>query len=226
MGSALDVSAGIVGYLTLFASMGLAFVFVNLLIGRFLRPHNPHAEKLEIYECGEPSIGSSFVQFDLRFYVVALVFIIFDVEVAFLFPWATVFGKVTNLRNDPLPIVAVSGSEGRLTEGAAGVYRELGDTSAVAGAVVARSEQELRRGIVTTNPETGRAELVFAGLEQMVQFTVVAVSFFFVVLLIGFAYEWRTGALDWVRALGTTARPPTARTVTLKAGGRGSVLSN
>ena len=46
----------------------------------------PNAEKLEVYECGEPTIGSSFVQFDLRFYVVALLFIIFDVEVAFFFP--------------------------------------------------------------------------------------------------------------------------------------------
>ena len=73
------------------------FVFASLLVGRFLRPSDPHAEKLEIYECGEPAIGSSFVQFDLRFYVVALVFIIFDVEVAFLFPWAAVFGKATNL---------------------------------------------------------------------------------------------------------------------------------
>ena len=57
----------------------------------------PQCEKLEVYECGEPTIGSSFVQFDLRFYVVALLFIIFDVEVAFFFPWATVFGKATHL---------------------------------------------------------------------------------------------------------------------------------
>ena len=62
-----------------------------------IRPSDPTKEKLEIYECGEPTIGSSFVQFDLRFYVVALLFIIFDVEVAFFFPWATVFGKVDAL---------------------------------------------------------------------------------------------------------------------------------
>ena len=71
----------------------------NLLVGRFVRPQNPHAEKLEIYECGEPAVGTSFVQFDLRFYVVALLFIVFDVEVAFFFPWATVFGKATHLAN-------------------------------------------------------------------------------------------------------------------------------
>ena len=67
----------IVAYLALFAAMGFAFLFVNLLIGRLLRPQDPHPEKLEVYECGEPTIGSSFVQFDLRFYVVALLFIIF-----------------------------------------------------------------------------------------------------------------------------------------------------
>ena len=59
----------------------------------------PTAEKLESYECGEPSVGSSFVQFDLRFYVVALVFIVFDVEVAFFFPWAAVFGSAIHLAN-------------------------------------------------------------------------------------------------------------------------------
>ena len=87
----------IVAYLALFAGVGFVFLFANLLVGRFLRPHAPNAEKLEVYECGEPTIGSSFVQFDLRFYVVALLFIIFDVEVAFFFPWATVFGKATHL---------------------------------------------------------------------------------------------------------------------------------
>src|SRR5262245_44079296 len=92
----------IAGYLALFAVAGAAFLFVNLLVGRFLRPHDPHAEKLEVYECGEPTIGSSFVQFDLRFYVIALLFIIFDVEVAFFFPWATVFGKATQLLDPSL----------------------------------------------------------------------------------------------------------------------------
>ena len=64
----------IVAYLALFAGIGFLFLFVNLLVGRLVRPKDPHAEKLEIYECGEPTIGSSFVQFDLRFYVVPLLF--------------------------------------------------------------------------------------------------------------------------------------------------------
>src|SRR5262249_14594281 len=87
----------IAGYLLLFTIIGAGFIFGNLFLGRFLRPKAPNVEKLEVYECGEPTIGSSFVQFDLRFYVVALLFIIFDVEVAFFFPWANVFGKATNL---------------------------------------------------------------------------------------------------------------------------------
>src|SRR3954469_23714343 len=105
MQSSIDSSIGLVAYLALFAGVGVVFLFVNLLVGRFVRPNSPNVEKLEIYECGEPTIGSSFVQFDLRFYVVALLFIIFDVEVAFFFPWAAVFGKVTNMTDTALPKV-------------------------------------------------------------------------------------------------------------------------
>src|ERR671923_1887612 len=97
----MTTPTSIVAYLALFAGVGFAFLFINLLVGKLVRPHDPHAEKLEVYECGEPTIGSSFVQFDLRFYVVALLFIIFDVEVAFFFPWATVFGKATQLAGTP-----------------------------------------------------------------------------------------------------------------------------
>ena len=69
------------------------------------RPSDPQREKGKIYECGEPAIGSSFVQFDLRFYVVALLFIIFDVEIAFFFPWAMVFGKSLNMADPRLEVV-------------------------------------------------------------------------------------------------------------------------
>ena len=93
----------IVAYLTLFASVGFLFLFASLLLGRFLRPNKPTDEKVAIYECGEPSVGSSRVRFDLRFYVVALVFLILDVEVAFFFPWATVFGKSTDLMSPHRP---------------------------------------------------------------------------------------------------------------------------
>src|SRR5450755_3292080 len=113
----------IVAYLALFAAAGFIFLFVNLLIGHILRPYAPNAEKLEVYECGEPTIGSSFVQFDLRFYVVALLFIIFDVEVAFFFPWATVYGKATHLMDPNLAKVTANGQ--LLTSDAAALFQEL-----------------------------------------------------------------------------------------------------
>ncbi len=80
-------------YALLFVAVGIGFIFVHLMAGKMIRPHNPNASKGTIYECGEPTIGSAWIQFDLRFYVVALLFVIFDVEVAFFFPWAEVFGK-------------------------------------------------------------------------------------------------------------------------------------
>src|SRR5918912_108511 len=84
-------------YLLLFVFVGIGFILVHLLVGKLIRPAKPDTEKLTIYECGEPTIGSAWVQFDLRFYVVALLFVIFDVEVAFFFPWAVVFGKANAL---------------------------------------------------------------------------------------------------------------------------------
>src|SRR6188472_3369733 len=117
---------GIVAYLALFAVFGFLFLFATLLVGRFLRPYAPNAEKLEVYECGEPTIGSSFVQFDLRFYVVALLFIIFDVEVAFFFPWATVFGKSTHLMRPDMAVVERSEGSLKLTDDGRALYRELG----------------------------------------------------------------------------------------------------
>src|SRR4249920_2938525 len=99
----------IAAYIALFATTGFLFLFANLVIGWLVRPRLPNVEKLEVYECGEPTIGSSFVQFYLRFYVVALLFIIFDVEVAFFFPWATVFGKATHLMDPNFQKVTVQG---------------------------------------------------------------------------------------------------------------------
>lgn len=76
-----------------FLVLGLAFVGVNLLIGRLLRPSNPQARKLSTYECGEPASGGAWVNFNIRFYIVALIFIIFEVEIAFVFPVATAFRR-------------------------------------------------------------------------------------------------------------------------------------
>src|SRR5207302_6214208 len=98
-----DLMPELVGYLLLFVGISVFFVFIHLVIGRLLRPIKPDPEKLTIYECGEPTIGSAWIQFDLRFYLVALLFVIFDVEVAFFFPWAVVFGKATELSKVSLP---------------------------------------------------------------------------------------------------------------------------
>jgi NADH:ubiquinone oxidoreductase subunit 3 (subunit A) len=93
-------------YLLLFVAVGVGFIFVHLVAGKLIRPSKPDAEKKTIYECGEPTIGSAWIQFDVRFYVVALLFVIFDVEVAFFFPWAEVFGKANNLTGTEKPVTA------------------------------------------------------------------------------------------------------------------------
>ncbi len=77
-----------------FIVVGAAFVGINLVISRLLQPRHPTAIKLSTYECGELPVGQSWVQFNNRFYVIALVFLIFDVEIVFLFPWAVVFKEL------------------------------------------------------------------------------------------------------------------------------------
>ncbi len=74
----------------MFLVFGASFVVLNMVvIGRLLRSKTDYTvQKSTSYECGEPTFGSAFVRFDIRFYVLALVFVIFDVEVLFLFPWA------------------------------------------------------------------------------------------------------------------------------------------
>ena len=139
---------GILLSLFLFLAFGTVFVFVNLAVGSFVRPRIPNPEKSAVYECGEPTIGSSWVQFDLRFYIVALVFLIFDVEVALFYPWAVAFGDASRLAKQMTPPMDVF------------------DIRLVA---------------------------------------VVDMLFFFSVLLVGFAYLWRFGYLDWVRSAATTS---------------------
>ena len=201
MSSAFASSLGIVAYLALFAGVGIVFLFVNLLVGKLVRPHDPHEEKLEIYECGEPTIGSSFVQFDLRFYVVALLFIIFDVEVAFFFPWATVFGKSTNMM-DPQVVVAEAAADGSivLTESASLVYQEMGVRDPVAATTVPTSLNLPAIGEEATTAEEA-SEIARAGFQQLALLTIVDIIVFFAVLLVGFAYVWKRGDLDWVRAV-------------------------
>jgi NADH-quinone oxidoreductase subunit A len=186
----------IVGYMALFVGGAFLFVFVNLLIGRYLRPDEPNEEKLEVYECGEPTIGSSFVQFDIRFYVVALLFIIFDVEIAFVFPWATVFGKAARLANEPA-VVAAAEADGaaRLTPAAEALVAELGMVQPTVESVLGADEAGAALTPEAADDavrETGR-KLAVASLAD--------IGVFFAVLMVGFAYVWRRGDLDWVRAV-------------------------
>ena len=77
-----------------FASVGLVFVFANLIVASVLRPKRNTDVGLETYECGEETIGDAWIQFDIRYYTVALVYVIFAVEIAFLFPWALVIQDI------------------------------------------------------------------------------------------------------------------------------------
>lgn len=151
-------------HLLLFSIVGLAIPVLPMVIGRFFRPKNPDEVKESIYECGEPAIGSSYIRFDLRFYVVALLFIVFDVEILFFFPWAAVFGTSMRLSEADLP---------------GNVRTEL--THGMFGADMA--------------PLT-MSEGASLGLLAFVDLLV-----FFFVLLVGYAYLWKMGDLDWVRSL-------------------------
>ena len=137
----------LVAYLLLFTGVGVGFILFNLTLGKVLRPAKMDAEKATVYECGEPTIGSAWIQFDLRFYVVALLFVIFDVEMAFFFPWAVVFGQSMHAAD----------------QAATGAVRDA------------------------------NYDLAWVAFGDIL--------FFFGVLLVGFAYLWRRGDLDWVRSV-------------------------
>lgn len=83
-------------YITIgvFAVVGVALVFVTLQIARVLRPNVPHPEKYTTYENGIDPIGYGWAQTNVRYYVFALLFVVFDVEALFLFPWAVVFERL------------------------------------------------------------------------------------------------------------------------------------
>src|SRR4051794_30376949 len=135
-------------FILIFVATGLILLAANLVLGWFVRPDKPSPEKAEVYECGEQAIGPAWVQFDLRFYVVALLFVIFDVEMAFFFPWAVVFGQAMHTADNPAVRLSTQDAAYRLA------WVAFGD-----------------------------------------------ILFFFGVLLVGFAYLWRRGDLDWVRSV-------------------------
>jgi len=114
------------GYLPIliFIIVGLAIGGIMIALGFVLGPHRPNSEKLSPYECGFEAFEDSRMKFDVRYYLVAILFIIFDLEIAFLFPWAIV-------------------------------------------------------------------------LENIGWFGYIAMSIFLGILVIGFIYEWKKGALEW-----------------------------
>lgn len=172
----------VVGHFLVFTLVTIGFLLAPLVIGRLVRPRLPTTEKDAAYECGEPSIGSSYIQFDLRFYVVALLFIIFDVEVVFFFPWAAIYGNAI----------------------------QLTDSQLATADRIALSEQlmSLPPGTLTAGqeiPVQTALNLAWTG--------VVDVAIFFAVLLVGFAYVWKRGDLEWVRTLTRQSRmAPSAAT--------------
>ena len=87
---------GRAGFLLIFAlAFPLIPIVASVVLGRLkIRPNRPDPVKEATYECGEPPVGTGWVRFDMRFYTVALLFLIFDVEVAFLYPWGLVFREL------------------------------------------------------------------------------------------------------------------------------------
>lgn len=77
-----------------FALIGALFVIITLFIGILVRPNNPYAAKLSTYECGEVPVGEGQIKFHIRYYIFALIFVVFDVETVFLYPWAVVFEEI------------------------------------------------------------------------------------------------------------------------------------
>ena len=80
-----------IDYLLVFVLTGVGFVIMNYFISALLRPYRPNAIKLSTYECGEEPIGPAWVQYNVRYYLFAVVFVIFDVEAVFLIPWAVIY---------------------------------------------------------------------------------------------------------------------------------------
>lgn len=81
------------GKILIFLITGIILVCLIFFVNRLIAPNHPNKEKETSYECGEEPVGSAWLPFNSRFYVIALVFLLFEVEMVFVFPWATVFGN-------------------------------------------------------------------------------------------------------------------------------------
>jgi NADH-quinone oxidoreductase subunit A len=182
----------LVAFLLLFLVVGIGFIFVHLMAGKFIRPSKPDAEKKTIYECGEPTIGSAWIQFDLRFYVVALLFVIFDVEVAFFFPWAEVFGKANAVAAMDRPKNDAEWKE--YDEKMKGLVPPsmFRDRPNEVGAL---NDIDALKNITPQQFDAERAKA-----RDLAWLALMEILVFFGVLLVGFAYLWKRGDLQWVRS--------------------------
>ena len=170
--------------LLVFLGIGSFFLFIHLMMGKAIRPAKAETGKHTIYECGEPTVGSAWIQFDLRYYVVALLFVVFDVEVAFFFPWAVVFGNLNALSKldvDKADEASRQAISAKLMPGLPSL------DGAPAQAII--------------KPDTAKSWAWVSFADILV---------FFGVLMVGFAYLWRRGDINWVRstAAETSAEPP------------------
>jgi NADH-quinone oxidoreductase subunit A len=129
------------GATLVFMTLAICFLLVPLVVLAPLRPKTPNKLKSQTYECGEEAIGDSWGRFNPRFYIIALVFVLFDIEILFMYPWAVVFGN------------AAKGPAAG-TNQAISVHLAFGEM------------------------------MVFVGI-----------------LVVGFAYLWRYGFLEWVRSV-------------------------
>jgi NADH-quinone oxidoreductase subunit A len=156
-------------FIVIFLAAGATLLAANLVLGLLVRPDRPSAAKAEVYECGERPVGPAWVQFDLRFYVVALLFVIFDVELAFFFPWAVVFGSATRAADESKPVEV---------------------------RVEAATNLQPRVGAAAGPPAPPNA----VAAKRLAWIAFADIMVFFGVLLVGFAYLWRRGDLEWVRS--------------------------
>jgi NADH-quinone oxidoreductase subunit A len=92
-------------YVVVFAIVGTAFAVISLVMSWFLRPYNPTDEKISTYECGEVPVGPAWKQFRVGYYIYLLAFVIFDVEVLFVIPWAL---ALRNMKSQGLGLFAVA----------------------------------------------------------------------------------------------------------------------
>jgi NADH-quinone oxidoreductase subunit A len=88
------------GKIFIFLIAGFVLVGITLFLSKLLSPNKPNPEKLTSYECGEEPTGTAWIPFNTRFYVIALIFLLFDVEMVFIFPWATVYANANLIAAD------------------------------------------------------------------------------------------------------------------------------